>query len=133
MCSDFVQKRWNRTLVRVAMQTAVVVQTAIQVESEKRHMQMREAAFRRLVAAEQREKRNEAERRHKGKSKSKGKSSSDSKNQQTERDMTEMRSKKGNHKHEGVQCENASELRYEKKAHVIRYREPKIPWQYDAK
>ena len=52
MCSDFVQKRWNRTLVRVAMQTAVVVQTAIQVESEKRHMQMRKAAFRRLVAAD---------------------------------------------------------------------------------
>ena len=43
-------------LLRVAMQTALKKQTAVQLASEVRQMEVREAAFRRLVVAERKAK-----------------------------------------------------------------------------
>ena len=106
--------------MRVAIKTAVQTQTAVQVDGERRQMEAREAAFRRLVKANARtnKKNSEQNKEHKEK-KQKGKN----KNQKGEqkRHTTQRDSK-------GSEVENADPLRYVKKAEEIRYREPKIPW-----
>ena len=124
---DYEQKRANRVLVGVAIQTAVATQTAVQVAEETRRMQEREVTvtFRRLVSAEKKEKGNRQE--NKQQSKPREKTSSESKQRQTgSRDMAEA--ERGKQKES-----NASPTRYAKKADVIRVREPKIPWESDAK
>ena len=73
MAVDLVQKCVNRGLRRAAIQTAVRVKTAVQLESETRHMEKREAAFRRLVVAEQKTKNSREGRSKQKRSKQKSK------------------------------------------------------------
>ena len=116
MALDYEQKSANRRLVRVAIQVAVQIQTAVQVEQEARRMKAREVAFRRLVAAERKEKGHCNERKTQGKQ---GKS----KESETKREGGMMEKERRSSKES-----NASPTSYEKKSDVIRVREPKIPW-----
>ena len=118
---DYEQKRANRALVGLAIKTAVRVQTAVEVEQEARQMREREVAFRRLVKANggQQERTNKAKSEQKEKQKEakhKGKTS----NQKGEQTRAEAG--------KTSEVENSDPRRYEKKAEVIRSREPKIPW-----
>ena len=121
MALDYEQKSANRRLVRVAIKTAVELQTAVQVAEEARQMREREVAFRRLVKANggQQERTNKAKSEQKEKQKEakhKGKTS----NQKGEQTRAEAG--------KTSEVENSDPRRYEKKAEVIRSREPKIPW-----
>ena len=112
---DYKQKRANRQLVRVAIETAVRIQTAAQVDHEARRLQAWEVAFRRLVLAEQKEKGHQNERKKQGK---KGKSEKSETKKEGDMIQTKRRSNKES---------NASLMSYEKKSDVIRVWEPKIP------
>ena len=128
---DYEQKTANRVLVRVAMQTALRKQTAVHLASEVRQMEVREAAFRRLVVAEHKAKgsgnRKQKQQGQKQKQQQEVEAEGEGRKKKQAAEGGSFNEGKGsNHKKEVAS--ELTEKRYLKKAEVIRLREPKIPW-----
>ena len=123
-----VQLKLIGIVQKAAIQTAMRHQVEVREAENERQLQQREAAFRRIVMAEQKAKTSRAERRQEGKSQmvvTTGKKNNQKR--QTDAQMSEVKLL-GDMRAKGTECEKKNPLRYEKQANVIRSREPKVPW-----